>query len=143
MTYLLDTAVWVHLVAHPHLVPAWLLRRLKPEPVLGLASVSLLEVAILHRLGRLGWRGTLAQFFDLALAENVAVIELTAPVAVETNSLPAEFHGDPFDRVVAATARVLRLIPVTTDTLIRDHSGLQSVLFYPFKPGRRPEHPPA
>lgn len=66
MKYLLDTAVWYTRWAILHLVPAGLLRLLRPEPDPGLASVGWLEVANLHRLGRPGRRGSLARFFPIA-----------------------------------------------------------------------------
>jgi PIN domain nuclease of toxin-antitoxin system len=135
--YLLDTAVWCHLTMDQHLVPGRLRELVAAEPEVGLASVSLLEVAILHRIGKLQLEGSLADFFAAGLVRQVQVIELSAAVALETNALPALFNGDPFDRTVAATARVLGLVPITTDAQLRDHAGLVAVEFYPFKPRRR------
>lgn len=135
--YLLDTAVWCHLTMDQHLVPGRLRELVAAEPEVGLASVSLLEVAILHRIGKLQLQGSLADFFAAGLVRPVQVMELSAAVALETNALPAAFNGDPFDRTVAATARVLGLVPITTDARLRDHAGLVAVEYYPFKPGRR------
>jgi hypothetical protein len=58
-------------------------------------------------------------------------------VGLETNALPAGFNGDTLDRTVAATARVLGLLPITMDAQLRDHARLMAVEFSPFKPGRR------
>jgi PIN domain nuclease of toxin-antitoxin system len=139
MKYLLDTAVWCNLTMQPQTVPTRVRELVEAEDCLGLASVSLLEAAILHRLGRLALGGTLADFFASALARNIQVLEVSAAVAAETNALPPEFQGDPFDRTVVATARVLRLVPITTDLHIRDRGGLERVEYYPFKPGRHSE----
>ena len=92
---------------------------------------------ILHRIGKLQLKGSLADFLAAGFVRQVQVIELSAAVALETNALPAAFNGDPFDRTVAATARVLGLVPITTDAQMRDHAGLVAVEYYPFKPGRR------
>lgn len=97
------------------------------EPEVGLASVSLLEGATLHRIGKLQMQGSLADYFGVGLVRQVHVLELSAAVVLETNALPAAFNGDPFDRTVAATARVLGLVPVTTDAQIRDHAGSVAV----------------
>ena len=135
--YLLDTAVWCHLTMDQHLVPVRLLELVKNEPEVGLASVSILEAAILHRIGKLSLKGSLADFFAAGLARNTKVLDISAAVALETNALPSEFNGDPFDRTVAATARVFQLVPITTDPQIRDQSGIDPVEYYPFKPHRR------
>ena len=137
MKYLLDTAVWCHLTMDQHLVPGCLRELVAAEPEVGLASVSLLEVAILHRIGKLRLLGSLADFLAAGLVRQVHVTELSAAVALETSALPAGFPGDPFDRTVAATARVLGLVPITTDAQLRDHAGLARVEYYPFKPARR------
>jgi len=138
MKYLLDTAVWCHMTMDKHLVPVRLLDLVEAEPEIGLASVSILEAAILHCIGKLSVKGSLADFFAAGLARKIKVIEISAAVAIETNALPDEFHGDPFDRTVAATARAFRLVPITTDAQIRDHAGLDAVEYYPFKPLRHP-----
>ena len=137
MKYLLDTAVWCHLTMDQHLVPRRLRELVAAEGEVGLASVSLLEVAILHRIGKLQLKGSLADFLAAGFVRQVQVIELSAAVALESNALPAAFNGDPFDRTVAASARVLGLVPITTDAQMRDHAGLVPVEYYPFKPGRR------
>ena len=111
------------------------------EEEIGLCSVSILEAAILHRIGKLSLKGSLADFFAVALASKIQVLEISAAVALETDGLPGNFNGDPFDRTVAATARALRLIPVTTDAQIRDRAGLDEVEFYPFKPRLRSARP--
>lgn len=143
MKYLLDTAVWCHLTMDPHLVPARIRDAVEAEAEVGLASVSILEAAILHRIGKLAIKGTLAEFFAAGMARQIRVLELSPAIAVLTNQLPPEFNGDPFDRVVAATAKEFRLVAVTTDPQIRDFGCLEAVEFYPFKPKRRSKDPAA
>ena len=135
MTYLLDTAPWINAVIVPELVPLRIRRLLEDADAKGLCSVSLLETAILHRLGRLKLGGALSHFFAVALAEDLQVLELTPAIASRTNDLPQDFHGDPFDRTIVATAAVLNLTLVTADPAIRDAQAC-SVEYYPFKPLR-------
>jgi PIN domain nuclease of toxin-antitoxin system len=97
--------------------------------------VSLLETAILHRLGRLEFNGTLAQLFAAGLSADVQLLELTPAIAARTNELPADFRGDPFDRTIVATAGALNLRLITTDAAIRD-CGACEVEYYAFKPAR-------
>jgi PIN domain nuclease of toxin-antitoxin system len=97
-----------------------------------LCRVSLLEAAILHRLGRLKFEGALPHLFAAGLSEDVELLELTPAIAVRTNELTLDFPGDPFDRTIIATAAVLNLTLITTDPAIRD-AGACAVEYYPFK----------
>jgi PIN domain nuclease of toxin-antitoxin system len=136
LKYLLDTAPWINGVTMPEVVPPRIRRLLQDGETKGLCSVSLLETAILHRLGRLEIEGTLEDFFAAGLSEDLQLLELTPAIAGRTNSLPEDFQGDPFDRTIAATAAVLNLILITTDPAIRD-ARICPVQYYAFKPSRR------
>ena len=48
---------------------------------------------------------------------------LTAEIAVECNGLPGQFHNDPADRIITATARVEGLTVVTRDRQILDYAA--------------------
>ena len=97
--------------------------------------MSLLETAILHRLGRLKFEGTLEHFFGVGLSEDLQLLDLTPAIAARTNSLPEDFPGDPFDRTIAATAAALNLTLITTDPAIRD-ARVCPVEYYAYKPSR-------
>lgn len=135
MNYLLDTAPWINAVTMPSAIPDRILRLLTSEEPKGLCSISLLETAILHRLNRLDLHGTLTEFFGVGLAGDLRLLELTPAIAARTNELSQNFHGDPFDRTIVATAVVLNLTLITADPAIRD-SRQCAVEYYPFKPSR-------
>jgi PIN domain nuclease of toxin-antitoxin system len=132
--YLLDTSVWLNRTLIPEVIPARI-RTLLRNQVCGVCSISYLETAILHRLGRLELDGSLEDFFALAHGQDIEMVELTPKIARLTNDLPEGFQGDPFDRTITATARALNLILVTADRKIRD-ADFCEVQFYPFKPSR-------
>jgi PIN domain nuclease of toxin-antitoxin system len=136
VNYLLDTAVWANSVTVPEVLPGRI-RSLLGDPleVKGLSSVSLLECAIHHRRGRLEFLGGLRDFFAAGLARDIELVELTPEIAMATNDLPVGFPGDPFDRTIAATARVLNLTLITPDPVIRDAQFCR-VEYYPFRPAR-------
>jgi PIN domain nuclease of toxin-antitoxin system len=136
MRFLLDTAVWVNSVTMPEVLPSRIRKLIGSahEPK-GVCAVSLLECAILHRRGRLQLRGTLADFFTAAVANDIELLEMSPAIAVATNKLPAGFPGDPFDRTIAATAYVLKLTLITADPVIRD-ADFCDVGYYPFRPAR-------
>ncbi len=133
LKYLLDTAPWINGVTLPRTLPERVRRLLETDEMKGLCSVSLLETAILHRLGRLDLQGTLPQFFAVGLSADLQLLELTPAIAAKTNDLSRDFHGDPFDRTIVATAATLNLTLITTDSAIRDAKQC-AVEFYPFKP---------
>ena len=131
--YLLDTAPWINGVTLPDVFPERIRRLLASTETKGLCSVSLLETAILYRLGRLELEGTLLQLFEAGLSADVRVLELTPAIAVKTTDLSDDFHGDPFDRTIVATAATRNLKLITSDPAIRD-AQLCAVEYYPFKP---------
>ena len=135
MRYLLDTSPWANSVLMPEVLPARVRSFLEKSEAKGLCSVSLLECAIVHRRGRLQLKGELAEFFRRGVAADIELLELTAGIALATNDFPEGFPGDPFDRVICATAKILGLTLITCDHIIRD-AGFCKVEFYPFKPSR-------
>jgi PIN domain nuclease of toxin-antitoxin system len=136
LKYLLDTGPWLNSLTMPEVLPRRVQHLLGSTETKYLCSISLLETAILHRLGRFRIRGTLLEFFSTAKVADLEILELTAGIAAKTNELPDGFPGDPFDRTIVATAAVLGLTLVTADAAARD-ARMCEVEFYPFKPSRR------
>ena len=132
MKYLLDTAPWVNGVTLPSVLPPRIRRIIEVEERIGLCSVSLLETAILYRLGRLEFEGAISDFFAAGLSADLRLLDLTPAVAAATNDLPRDFPGDPFDRTIVATAVALNLTLITADTAIRD-AKVCAVEYYPFR----------
>jgi PIN domain nuclease of toxin-antitoxin system len=138
--YLLDTAPWINGVTLPEVIPPRIRRLVDTTERKGLCRVSLLEAAILHRLGRLKFEGALPHFFAAGLSEDVELLDLSPAIAARTNELPEDFPGDPFDRTIIATAAVLDLTLITTDPAIRDARAC-AVEYYSFKPNRPTKRP--
>jgi PIN domain nuclease of toxin-antitoxin system len=85
-----------------------------------LSAMSLWEAQMLHSKGRL----TLVRSFSLwleqaASPEIVKLLPLDVDVVIAVDRLPPEFHGDPADRLIAATGRVHDLVLATHDRAIR------------------------
>ncbi len=55
-------------------------------------------------------------------APGVCLAELTPEIAVDSCSLPNNFHGDPADRIIIATARMLDIPLMTCDKKILTYS---------------------
>lgn len=91
------------------------------------AGISLHEIAYAYHRKRLDLEGGLSRWFERALqGSSPQVLPITTEVAIASASLPEEFHGDPGDRLLAATAIVHDLVLCTRDrTLLRfGRSGL-------------------
>jgi PIN domain nuclease of toxin-antitoxin system len=55
----------------------------------------------------------------------VQLLPLTPQIAAESTQLPREFHKDPADQILVATARVLGCPLVTADEKIRRYPHVQ------------------
>lgn len=98
---------------------------LRSAPVLA-SAISVMEIATAARRGRL----VLTVPFEPWLADLRALPELqfepvTAQIAALAGSLDGAMHGDPADRIIAATARVHGARIVTADERLR---GLKDVV---------------
>lgn len=90
---------------------------------IGISSISLIEIFRLVDRGRLILPKLLNEWFSIALAEEgILLIPITPAIAIEAYSLPDEFHKDPADRIIVATARVYDCPLITVD---------QNILAYP------------
>jgi len=96
--------------------------------VIGVSAISLWEIAKLVELGRLELNVPLEKWFEQALDyPGIRVIELTSEIAVESTRLPGEFHRDPADQIIVATARILKCALVTSDERILDYPHVKTV----------------
>jgi PIN domain nuclease of toxin-antitoxin system len=89
---------------------------------LGISTISLIEIARLVSVGRIILPLPIQEWFEIALSqEGVILITITPEIAVEVQSLPGDFHKDPADRIIVATARVSDSPIVTVDRKILDY----------------------
>ena len=57
----------------------------------------------------------------------ITVSELSPDIAIDACNLPGEFHKDPADRIIVATARVHNLTLLTKDQKILDYPYVKSI----------------
>jgi PIN domain nuclease of toxin-antitoxin system len=56
------------------------------------------------------------EWFDIALSqEGVILISITPTIAIDAANLPGNFHKDPADRLIVATARAYDCPLITAD----------------------------
>lgn len=116
MRFLLDTNAWLRLFLFPSELAPSLRQKLSTEPMLGLSAMSVIEVAQKVAKGKLNCGVPVRDWTQLATPPSlIRVIPLNAEIALRAYEWPADFHGDPADRIIAATAIVHRLTLVTSD----------------------------
>ncbi|MFN3075765.1 MAG: type II toxin-antitoxin system VapC family toxin [Alphaproteobacteria bacterium] len=126
MTVVLDTHSWIwFLNADPRLGrdarTAIEAATLQDGAVL--SAISLWEISMLVARGRLTLPRDPREWLEFHLASpGFTVHPLSIAVAVGSNRLPADPHGDPADRIIIATARHLDAPQVTADQKILSYA---------------------
>ena len=124
MKILLDTHAWFWAVSEPERLSNKAIKTItKAEPGdRGIAAISIWEFVMMVTRGKVQISITLDQWFERAISgTSITVFPLSPQVAIESCSLPGEFHKDPADRLIAATARVHGLTLVTKDAKIIEY----------------------
>lgn len=86
----------------------------------GLSPISLWEAQMLAAKGRLELFSQLSDWLPVAASpETVHLLPMDIAVILALDNLPKEFHGDPADRIITATARANNLPLATHDGNIR------------------------
>lgn len=96
--------------------------------VIGVSAISCWEIAKLVELGRLELSTPLEKWFEQALNyPGIRIMELTPEIATESTRLPGEFHRDPADQLIVATARILNCVLVTSDERILNYPHVKTI----------------
>ena len=71
---------------------------------------------MLEAKGRIRLSSPCGQWVEEALATpGLTLVPLTPEIALDSSRLPGDFHGDPADRIIAATARRMGARLLTRD----------------------------
>ena len=125
---LLDTHTWIWLVSGSKELPTDAITRINKagsEGKVFVWAISVWELSMLVANNRVTLSKPINKWVEDSLNQpGVNLSLLTPEVAIESGFLP-EFHGDPADRIIVATARLNNLILLTRDRKILDygHNG--------------------
>jgi PIN domain nuclease of toxin-antitoxin system len=98
------------------------------KDVIGVSAISVWEIAKLVEYNRLNLPCPLHEWFYEALSyPGIRLIELTPEIAIESTRLPGEFHRDPADQIIVATARLYDSPPITSDSKILKYRYVEIV----------------
>ncbi len=106
---LLDTHTWWWALSEPEHLSGLARQEIEHTPSGHhcIASISLWEFVMMAQRGRIRLTISLQEWLDYAIQQaHTCVLPLSAGIALDSCSLPGEFHKDPADRLIVATARV-------------------------------------
>ena len=127
---LLDTHIWVWWVHGDENLSSVLFDLISDneEEGIGVSIITCWEVAKLVEYGRIELPVKVKEWFDKALGyPGVNLLPLSPEIAVESTQLPGNFHRDPADQIIVATARIHGIKLVTVDSKIIAYSHVDTV----------------
>jgi PIN domain nuclease of toxin-antitoxin system len=116
----LDTHIWIWLVTNdPRIRSSRFVKKIQEfesQQGLRVSVISVWEVGMLHVQGRIILPFSAQQWVQKALGTTgILAADLTPEIALESTQLAGDFHGDPADRMILATAKNLGATLVTAD----------------------------
>jgi PIN domain nuclease of toxin-antitoxin system len=131
----LDTHVWIWLLSGDPQLSEPARRAIATAARRGkvlVAAITPWEVAMLAARGRIAIAGTVMEVVRAGLAQpGLGLAPLSPEIAVEATLLPGDFHKDPADRMIVATARVLGGAVMTRDENILRYGAAGHVAVMP------------
>jgi PIN domain nuclease of toxin-antitoxin system len=84
-----------------------------------ISAISVWELSMLVAKNRVNLSKPIHQWVKDSFSQpGVNLSSMLPEIAIESSFLPGEFHGDPADRIIVATARINSLILLTRDEKI-------------------------
>lgn len=92
------------------------------------SSITAWEIAMLVAKERIALSMDVAQWLDVvSQIDNVRFVPIDNEISVKSTELPGEFHKDPADRMIVATARKFAAPLVSADEKIRSYPHVKTI----------------
>ena len=92
------------------------------------SSITAWEVSMLIEKGRLTLSMDVESWFaEISQIDGVRFLPVDNEIAIKSTVLPGNFHKDPADRMIVATARKLAVPLVTADEKIRNYEHVKTI----------------
>lgn len=119
---LLDTHAAIWLLVEPSKLSPPALAAIRTareqDQVIACSVMSLFEIAYLVNRNRLSLNSPVPEFLT-AVQEHLVIVGLTAETAIAAAQFATTMHGDPIDRLIAATALSRDCTLITIDNKLR------------------------
>ena len=131
MKYLLDTHAWVWWNARPDALSPETLNLIESSggnDALLLSAISPWEFCKLLEKGRMGIAGDAEKWLEVGLdIPRLYLVPLSPEIAYRSTTLPGNFHSDPADQIIVATALVEEAVVITRDRRITEYPHIRTV----------------
>ena len=127
---ILDTHIWIWWVHQPDLLTEIQRETIAAQEseIIGVSAISCWEIAKLVEYQRLALPCSLEEWFEEALNyPGIELISLSPKIAIKSTRLPGNFHKDPADQIIVATARIYNCPLVTLDKKILDYPYVKTI----------------
>ena len=125
---LLDTHIWLNYQGFTRALSRPVERTIDEaaeRSAVFVSVISIWELAMLVRAGRIELNGSIDRWTDLALAKpGITLLPFSPSIAIESVNLAEPMHKDPADRILVASARVERMTMVTSDAKIQSFAKI-------------------
>ncbi|MDR5738925.1 MULTISPECIES: type II toxin-antitoxin system VapC family toxin [unclassified Caballeronia] len=103
-------------------------REMKEEGEIAVSTMTAWEIMLLIKKGRLRLATDVAIWLDkVSRIEAVRFVPVDRHIAIASADLPGNFHQDPADRMIVATARFLSAPLLTKDEQIRTYEHVRTI----------------
>ena len=126
----LDTHVWVWWILDTDELSEAQIHALADSEFdqIGISVTSCWEIAKLFEYGRLELPVGVSEWIDTALSyPKVTFLDLSPEIAIESTQLPGDFHRDPADQIIVATARIYGCSLASSDDKIIRYPHVSTV----------------
>jgi PIN domain nuclease of toxin-antitoxin system len=130
--YLLDTHCLIWFQENNPKIPSRVLDIIQnPENIIFFSQVSLYEIAIKQRIGKLPeFKSDIIEIYQQAINDNFTFIQLQNKHISSYSKVPMhDHHRDPFDRLLIATAYEEEATMLTVDNNFKLYQNLINVLW--------------
>lgn len=124
----LDTHAWIWFTTGSKKLSKSAAKACEKADVILIPAIGVWEVAMLVSKGRLGLDRDVEIWVQQALSlPSIRLEPLLPSISVRSTRLPGEFHGDPADRIITATALEHGIPLVTKDRRLSDYPHVRTI----------------
>ncbi|MFQ5627316.1 MAG: type II toxin-antitoxin system VapC family toxin [bacterium] len=98
------------------------------ENIIGVSIITCWEIAKLVEYNRLTLPVPIKEWCEQVLTyPGIRLLEFTPEIVIESTQVPGEFHRDPADQLIVATARIYNCPLVTSDHKILKYKFVNTI----------------